>query len=550
MMRRPGGENLPGVFCFRLTALLRAELSSYMQLAILHYHLNRGGVTQAIMNHLESLASCAKKDRPEKVALVHCGRREGWPAGDWQSVLPFECVLVDVPPLEYDAAVTADPEGLADAISHALLEAGFDLPQTVLHTHNHSLGKNASLPGALGRLASRGLHVLMQVHDFAEDFRPANYRHMMKALKINESTDLAALLYPQSATIHYATLTGRDHNLLAMAGVAADRLHVLPNPVAEFDGLPDPAKTRPRVRDQLDIGDQTPLVIYPVRGIRRKNVGEVLLYSALSGSESCYAITLAPENPAELASFDRWHSLADRLELNCKFGIGNGAGNNYQIEFVDALSACDAVITTSVAEGFGMVFLETWLAGRPLIGRNLPEITGDFLDSGLEYPGLRDELLVPVAWLDEQQLRDHMLEIHSWACRDYNARPAADCGDQLERLLQPGSIDFARLPTLCQTEIIGYVAAHGDEAREEMWALNPGLQQALQLEPADQALIEANAERVREAYSPEAIGERLCAIYSRLLEAEPCGTVESPSNGTAILDHFLRLDRMMPIRIE
>lgn len=518
-----------------------------MQLAILHYHLNRGGVTQAIMNHLESLASCAKKDRPERVALVHCGRREGWPEGNWQSVLPFDCVLVDVPSLEYDAALEADPEGLADAISHALLEADFDLPRTILHTHNHALGKNASLPGALARLASRGLHVLMQIHDFAEDFRPANYRHLMKTLPVDSAEELAADLYPQSGSIHYATLTGRDHNLLAMAGVAADRLHVLPNPVAEFEELPPRSKARSNVRKQLNLADDTSLVIYPVRGIRRKNVGEVLLYSALSGHETCYAITLSPENPAELASFDRWHILADRLELNCKFGIGNG---QEQVEFIDALAAADAVITTSVAEGFGMVFLETWLANLPLIGRNLPEITADFLDSGLEYPGLHDELLVPISWLDEQQLRDQLLELHGWACRDYNTRPPSDCGEQLERLLQPGSIDFARLPALCQADIIGHVAAQGEEARDEILALNPGLDLALSLDPAGKELIAANAEHVRDAYSPEAIGERLCAIYRRLLEADPCGTVQPPSNGSAILNHFLRLDRLMPIRIE
>ena len=42
------------------------------------------------------------------------------------------------------------------------------------------------------------------------------------------------------------------------------------------------------------------------------------------------------------------------------------------LEFFENLAAADAVATTSLAEGFGMVFLEAWLAGRPLVGRDLP----------------------------------------------------------------------------------------------------------------------------------------------------------------------------------
>ena len=37
---------------------------------------------------------------------------------------------------------------------------------------------------------------------------------------------------------------------------------------------------------------------------------------------------------------------------------------------------------TSLAEGFGMVFLESWLAECPLLGRDLPEITRDFVEAG------------------------------------------------------------------------------------------------------------------------------------------------------------------------
>ena len=522
-----------------------------MQLAILHYHLNRGGVTQVILNHLLSLAACSANARPERVAVLHCGRHDGWPAPDaegnsWHDGLPFPCQLIAVPALEYDAKIGVDEEALAGSISHGLVEGGLELSQTVLHVHNHALGKNASLPGALVRLAEQGCRLLLQVHDFAEDFRPTNYRHLLKSLRMQSPQELAGVLYPQSLGIHYATLTARDQALLTEAGVAQERLHVLPNPVVEFKDLPDADQARDRVRDKLHLDGESRLIVYPVRGIRRKNLGEMLLLSALAGSKTCFAVTLAPKNPAELASFCRWQDLAERLDLNCRFDIGGTGG----VKFVDALAAADAIVTTSVAEGFGMVFLEASLAGSPLVGRNLPEITADFVATGLEYPGLRDELRVPIAWLDEQMLREQLLELHLWACHDYNIDPPEETDAQLDGLLAEGAIDFARLPYLCQVDAISHVVRHLDSAREAIALCNDGFDGQFRIEDAPTAQVAANAKLVRKAYSPQAVGERLASVYSTVMQDDPPQTVHPIAGGESILASFLRLDRLNPIRVE
>ncbi|MEM9187229.1 MAG: hypothetical protein AAGB00_12110 [Planctomycetota bacterium] len=518
-----------------------------MQLAILHYHLNRGGVTQAILNHLESLATCPPEERPERVALVFCGRREGWPDATWQKDLPFDCRLIAVPPLDYDSTIGAEPEALAEAIAHGLAEVGFKLTETVLHTHNHALGKNASLPGALARLATRGCRLLLQVHDFAEDSRPANYRRLLRSLRAHSAEELAGTLYPQGSGVHYATLTGRDRGLLSAAGVPVDRLHLLPNPVTEFRDLPSADDARLRLRQGLGLAGDARVVVYPVRGIRRKNVGEMLLHNALAGPEVCYAVTLAPENPVERASFDRWQDLSEKLELGCRFDIGVSGG----VRFVDALAGADAMITTSVAEGFGMVFLEAWLAGQPLVGRNLPAITGDFAASGLKYPGLRDRFRVPTAWLQTDLVRRHVLELHTWMCRDFNREPPPETAEELDALLATGSIDFAALPSLSQAEVIGRVAQDREGALEQIAACNEGFGAARHLDAAGQEqLIEANAARVRSEYSPEAVGKRLAAIYRTVMADSPAEEVEPAPAGASILASFLSLDQLCPVRVE
>lgn len=523
-----------------------------MQLAILHYHLNRGGVTQAILNHLESLAQCDESRRPERVAIVSSGRREGWNDSKWRQMLPFDCRMVTVPALDYDTTVTADPAQLAEDLAHGLVEAGFELDSTVLHTHNHALGKNASLPGALAHLAERGCRLLLQVHDFAEDFRPANYRHMMRALRAKTAEELAGVLYPQGAGIHYATLTSRDHGLLAAAGVPDDRLHVLPNPIAEWQDLPAREDVRGTVMDNLGLSETARLVVYPVRGIRRKNVGEMMLHSALAGPEACYALTLAPENPAELASFDRWHTLRDELELRCRFGIGES--DRYRaVPFLDALVAADAIITTSVAEGFGMVFLEAPLAGRPLVGRNLPEITKDFEESGLCFPGLHSEFRVPLEWLDKKQLRRELLDLHRWACMDFNTPPPADTEDTLDAMLSAESIDFAALPGVCQVQAITAATMDREGALEEVAAHNGGAESGFVTMfngDGPEQPIEANAACVRKHYSPAAVGGRLADLYDAVMSDGPPGQTAPPSTGGAILNAFLRIDRLHPVRIE
>lgn len=514
-----------------------------MQLAILHYHLNRGGVTQAIANHLMALATLDQADQPQRVALVTCGRREGWPHEAVQKRLPFPLVLIDIPTLDYDNQAISDPAALATAIRDGLQAEGFSPDQTILHTHNHALGKNASLPGALRELASEYCQ-LLQVHDFAEDSRPANYRMLCRSLRVDDAAKLAEQIYPQGAGIHYATLTSRDRGVLASAGVEESRLHVLPNPIAEFDDLPSSQVAREEVFGKLALQPTDRLVTYPVRGIRRKNVGEMLLHSALTADETYHAITLAPANPAELASFDRWQALAKSCKLNCLFDIGAS------IDFLKILAASDAIITTSLAEGFGMVFLEAWLAGRPLVGRNLPEITADFTAEGVELETLVDTLQVPLDWVNRDTLKEDLAELHRWSCLEYGSAVDADADTYFEQLLACESIDFGSLPSGHQKIVIQHVADSPEASREAIHALNPHLAAAQSIS-ADSASdrIQSNAEVVRKSYSTAAIGKRLHAIYTAAL-ASPAAEPVALADGSAVLDFFLHPERLSPVRLE
>lgn len=519
-----------------------------MNVAIIHYHLNRGGVTQVIANHLRSLCATASEHEACRVALIYGGRREGWPEGLLEELAPLSPSLHEVGGLEYDDGKPARPDELADQMRGVLQRINFDPEETILHVHNHGLGKNVSLPGALARLAKEGYRLLLHIHDFAEDFRPDNYRRLLSSAGVNDSRELAALLYPQAPNIHYAVLNRRDYRILQEAGVQESRLHLCPNPVAELGLLAPREESRQKLASTFGVDADWRFVLYPVRCIRRKNLGEVLLHAALADGKTRFGFTLAPMNPIERPSYNRWKSLAAELALPCVFEVGGPSG----LAFQENLSAADQIITTSVAEGFGMVFLETWLAGRPLVGRDLPEITSDFVDDGIRLDWVRPALSIPVSWIGSDTLLEATETAYREALNRYDRKlpPEDQFAQQLDGLTAEGLVDFGLLGARLQEQIIRTVRSRPPN-RDRLCELNPWIADALSLDEAASApVIESNAKAVRDCYSFEVSGRRLYGIY-KSVGAEDCSNcLESLTHGECILDSFLDLSRFHPIRVE
>ena len=524
---------LPG----RLTVSLSGNLTNGADdaaapaVAVAHHHLNRGGVTRVAANHLLALAAAAPADRPPTAALLTGGRREAWgPHADELAAAGVRVADVTVPGLDYDDQTAAAPGAgtLADRLERGLHDAGADPTATVLHMHNHALGKTVALPGAVAELARRGWRCLLQLHDFAEEFRPANFARLRDALGPE------ATLYPQASHVHYAVLNGRDRGVLEDLGVPADRLHFLPNPVADFPPLPDKSDARRALAAACDVPADAKYLVYPVRGIRRKNLGEAILTGLLE-PDAVVGVTLEPRNPVELRFHDRWRAFAAELDLPVRFGTGEKGG----CSFHQNLAAADAVLTTSVAEGFGMVFLEAWLADRPLLGRDLPHVTADFKADGLALPGLYDSLTVPLAWVPEfpdrfragceKLLADYR---RPWDDAAFDAALAAkSAGDR---------VDFGDLDEPMQEAVIRRIA-DDPAARGEVRSVetDPG-------RPND-ATVAANAAVVRTKYDLLGSGRRLRAVYDAVL-ASPVGPVGPPPNPRAALEAFLDLRTFRLIR--
>ena len=300
-----------------------------------------------------------------RVALLCGGQTQGWPE-DFDSSLQFVAgTMVVAPRLAYDTPPVDESSQLAGQLRGLLAALRFTPDETVVHVHNHSLGKNASLPGAVHALAADGFALLLQIHDFAEDYRPRNYCHLADAWN---GYEISARLYPQAAHIHYAVINRRDYAVLC-AGRCAGR-PAAPSPECPRAARPN-AGSRfcpPRnVRSEFGVPTTERFLLYPVRAIRRKNLGEALFWSVLGGPGVHVGVTLAPLNPAEQPYYRRWQQVAREMQLNGHFEMGGTRG----LPLDENLASADLTLTTSVSEGFGMAFLESWAAERGA-GRSRP----------------------------------------------------------------------------------------------------------------------------------------------------------------------------------
>jgi len=428
---------------------------------------------------------------------VHCAFLTGEAAAPDQAVARHIHV---VPGLSY--TTENDAVDLRTAAREAL-----GVTPDLWHIHNHSLGKNSALPRAVAELAEAGEKILLQIHDFAEDGRPANYRVLAPVLN---------RLYPVAPNIHYAVLNRRDFSILAKAGIPEKNLHLLPNAVSPL----------PEVRSSIVHRQSPMLYVYPCRAIRRKNIGELLLWSAVM-PEARFAVTLAPKNPEVKPVYDAWVQFAEAHSLPVEFDAGADT------PFPELIASAGALITTSIAEGFGLAFLEPWLAGKPLCGRNLPEITGDFVREGLDLSALYETLPVPLDLLDEAAF---FAELESAMRAAYKAYGRAWKHEFLEEaraaLVQDGKVDFGILSEPLQRQVIE--AVHSEPALFEA---------ALRVsnEP-----VETNRRVAETAYSPAAYGDRLLALYQGLLKTGT-GAVDY-IDGNRILDTFLEPKRFNLLR--
>jgi glycosyltransferase involved in cell wall biosynthesis len=444
-----------------------------MRIALVHYHLRRGGVTSVVCHQAGALL-----DAGDDVLII---TGEGSPEDP-----RIPCVLVEA--LAYDTpsggsgpspAREKPARDLADALC-AAMEARWGQPADILHVHNPMIQKNTLLIPALKILSQRGVCLLLQNHDLAEDFRPDVYA-------VHDD-------YPENC--HYAAINSRDYSYLHRAGLKNEGLHFIPNEVRSVPAVPGSSRTR---------------YLYPVRAIRRKNIGEALLLSLFIPPERTVAVTLPPVSPGDQRIYRYWADLARELGLPVEFEVG--AHNS----LAKTLGGALCVITTSVKEGFGFSYLEPWTANRAVIGRRIDYVCWDFEEAGVRFDSLYGSLNIPSAYAPLPVFRRKMENAMTLTYRSFGWEiPEHLIKSMIDEIFSQDTLDFGRFDEEFQGYLIRTLVSN-PAVRRDIVEANPFLANLEAWRP-DEDLIEANRNRVEKMYGRERISALLRAAYRSIPE--------------------------------
>ena len=477
-----------------------------MKIAVVHYHLQPGGVTRVIENTLESFS--LTEDSPEFVVLS--GRQ--YPGNAIKNVR-----VVDG--LDYSSSTdSVSPMLLKEKMEEAARE-GLGGKPDIWHIHNHSLGKNPALTKAVDLLAQESSPMLLHPHDFAEDGRPANF----DVLK-----EIYSTTYPSSPFIHYAVLNHRDQSFLKkLFGAKASTVHLLANAISVPQEIARDIQPSTKLPENL--------FLYPVRAVRRKNLGELALIAA-SHPGKHFANSLGPTNPNFAPVFEKWKSFCRELELPVTFGLGE----SIQSSFPEMVDHARGIISTSIAEGFGLGFLEPWTFGKFLYGRNIPEITEDFSNLGINLDQLYGRLNVDLSHFSSVvTLKEKISLVIRRYFTDYAQNIPENATEIAYRsMVRDNQVDFGRLDESFQEEIINSVS-QSKSAQEE-------IRKQVKIENPDSGIIEKNKDSISRNYAQRTYVERLGKIYHSILNA-PRDQLEY-AQGEDLLHCFLSPERFNLLR--
>ncbi len=273
----------------------------------------------------------------------------------------------------------------------------------------------------------------VRVHDFAQQ-RPANFCNVKKfqAFLPTDMPDWHQILYPSTPNIEYISINTNDYNRLLDHGVEPRRVWYVPNSIddslskqykicPETGGAEVPCiDLRKKLEEKHGIDPEAAIIFYPVRAIPRKNVEESIYIlhllnnlTTIPNFKEKYDITqnfhlvvsLGGGSEEEkrycnkLKDFVKENNLpvtidiSDMVALHREYDIDD-PGKIIKYGVSDMYSITRMTISTSIMEGFGFVFIEPWVLGQCVIGRNIPSVTIDFMKTGVSLDHLYSALLV------------------------------------------------------------------------------------------------------------------------------------------------------------
>ncbi len=468
-MRQPCGA--AGVIFHQV--IFGALIALGMKLIIVHYHLRPGGIRRIIELATPHLVEASSGAIEQIVVAVGEAKDRKWNEFLTRHVAPTPMEFFVEPGFNYLSEQKRSPAAVTKRIRTGLetLLADANAQNTVVWAHNLGIGRNLILTRELMQACDeRSVPLAAHHHDWWFDNRWRRWPEMNRS-GFPTLTSVARTLFPAARTIHHFTINNSD--AAQLRGHLRQCVTWLPN-LTEAPATPSVARLR-EARSWLrrKLGTDAPVWILPCRLLRRKNVAEALLLTRWLRPEAWLVTTGGVSSADEKAYSDKLATAAHRHHWRLRLGVL--AGDEARKPSVpELLAASEAVMLTSIQEGFGLPYLEAATSKRPLIARAIPNIAPDLRRFGFRFPQCYDEVLVTTELFDADAERARQEKLfEAWrkqlpaACRALAGRPV---------LLANGPskpVPFSRLTLTAQLEVLAYPAA---ESWPACAPLNPFLQ--------------------------------------------------------------------------
>lgn len=452
------------------------------RISIFHYHLHPGGVTNVI---LLGAAALIKHFPNLQLLRLVCGSRENTDiiknrllkeidsTGLIADTFKFEiCIEPEIGYASYERVI--EEKEIKDLADRLLQKYG----DSLWWIHNYQLGKNPLFTAAVTRISDSlpAQKMLLHIHDFPECARYDNLQNLRTA----GVTDP----YPAGAGTAYALINGRDRAIVQKAGIPEEKVFLVNNPVEDDDTtMPEISQQKLEIlkRDYLKhyskifprVSADAKLLLYPVRTIRRKNALEAGLIAAVSE----YPVNLVLSLPGTSAQEKAYSDICEEcFRTGLIPGIwGSGADSSAAVpSYPQMLQLCDLILSSSVQEGFGYLFINSVLLGVPLIARDLDILDGIRQFFPEEHCYFYNSLIVPVDKSEAEEIRSLYLNKLK-SIRQYISAEAADrISSRLAAVGSGGCADFSFLSVEKQAAILKKLKSSADLMRE-IRTINSGL---------------------------------------------------------------------------
>lgn len=435
------------------------KLHEIVTLVILHYHLRPGGVRRVI----ELATPFLVREAP--VPITRIVLATGEPADRrWHehfaaqmSGLPVE-VLIE-PAFHYISEQRYAPNAIKLRIRRAVraLLMNAEGHKAIVWAHNPGVGRNFLLIRALSAAcARRSIPLIAHHHDWWFDNRWSRWPELRRS-GVRSSTSAAQMVFASHAGVLHVAINQADAAILSAR--VGKRALWLPN-------LSEPAPPPPasRVREAKRwlhkrlAADPAPIWLLPCRTLRRKNIAEALLLTRWLRPRAWLVVTGASSSQDEDPYFHALEQAARQHHWRLRLGVLGGAEES-KPSVAELMAASEAVLFTSIQEGFGLPYLEAAAAQRPLIARRLPNIAPDLHRFGYRFPQSYDDILVSPGLFDWPAERARQLQqFAAWRAAVPKFARTQIALPSLLTMEKPPAVAFSRLTLAAQLEILSQPA--------------------------------------------------------------------------------------------